>query len=284
MKSPACRRWLIACAWLAAHADAIAQACTGPYAVGTVQTTLVDSERGRSVPVRVHYPATLAGSNTAAVNGCAFPVLAFGHGFTIAHTSYGYLADGLATHGVVVVLPATEEGFSPSHASFGADLRFAANAVRNIDALRAAVGPVRAIGGHSMGGGAAILGGAGLDGYFGLAPANTNPSAITAAPFVVAPALILLGSRDCVTPRAQHADPIFQALATPLADKRMIEIAGGSHCQFSVGSLTCGIGEQSCGGSATISQAVQQAATLAEAIPFLRGLHAPDLVWSAGFE
>ncbi len=279
------RRWLRLCAMTPlVFGSAIALACDGPHAVGTLQTTLVDSERNRNVPVRVHYPAVQNGSNTAAVTGCGFPAFAFGHGFTIAHTSYGYLADALAAAGIVVVLPGTEEGFSPNHARFGADLRFAASAVRDLDSLRQAVGPVRAIGGHSMGGGAAILGGAGLDGYLGLAPANTNPSAIAAAPSVSAPALMILGARDCVTPRAQHADPIFAALATPTADKRIVEIAGGSHCQFSVGSLTCGIGEQSCGGSATIPPDAQQSATLAEAIPFLRSLRAPEQVFASGYE
>jgi predicted dienelactone hydrolase len=256
--------------------------CTGPFAVGSADWNLFDAARGREIPVRVHYPAAQPGGSP--LMGCAFPSLSFGHGFTIAHTAYEYLATGLAAAGVVVALPATEGGLSPNHAAFGADLRFVATTIGDHPTLVNVLGPVRAVGGHSMGGGAAVLAGTGLDGYLGLAPANTNPSAIVAAAAISVPALLITGSRDCVTPRVQHADPIFQALATPLADKRIVEIVGGSHCQFSGGSLTCSLGEQSCGGSATIGASVQQNQVLAEVVAFLRALAPRDLGFADGFE
>ena len=43
---------------------------------------------------------------------------------------------------------------------------------------------------------------------FALAPAETSPSAIAAASGIVAPTLIITGSRDCVTPSAAQAGPI----------------------------------------------------------------------------
>ncbi len=266
-----------------------AGSCDAPFAVGSAQQLLVDTARAnREVPVRVLYPASSAGAATPAVNGCAFPVLAFGHGFTIANTAYAYLADALAAQGFIVVLPATEGGLSPDHAEFGRDLRFSVDAVALSPPWTAAAGVRRAIGGHSMGGGAAVLAmtvAPGIDALFALASANTNPSAITAAASVFAPTLLLTGSRDCVTPSADHALPIFAALATPTEHKLRVDIAGASHCQFSSGSLTCSIGEASCGGGASISSASQQQQTLATLIPWLRQQLTPaQTLLANGFE
>ena len=267
--------------------SAVADSCTGPFAIGVAQPGFNDPARaGRAVATRVHYPAMVAGVGSAAISGCGFPVVAFGHGFTIANSAYAYLADGLASAGYIVVLPATESGFSPSHLEFGRDLVFVLNAVATAPQWAAAAGNGRAIGGHSMGGGAAVLGVGAANSapvLFALAPAETNPSAVTAAAAIAVPALLITGSRDCVTPTAQHAGLIHAALQTPGPQKLLVDISGASHCQFTTGSFTCNVGEQSCGGGATIALADQHAQTLALLLPWLAQAFAP-VAFADGFE
>ncbi len=282
-------RRLLALLALALGNPGLAGDCDVPFAVGQAQQVLIDAARGdREVPVRVFYPAILAGAATPAVSGCGFPLLAFGHGFTIANSAYGDLAQALAAQGFIVALPGSEGGLSPDHAEFGRDLRFVVDALAASAQWTAAVGDRRAIGGHSMGGGAAVLAvaaGTGIDALFALAPADTQPSAITAAASVSAPTLLITGSRDCVTPSDQHALPILAALATPAEHKLRVDIAGASHCQFSGGSLTCSIGEASCGGGATIGASYQQQQTLAILIPWLQQQLTPSQALLAdGFE
>lgn len=270
-----------------AAGSALAGSCTGPFAVGMAQPGFNDPARaGRAVATRVHYPATVAGTGAAAIGGCGFPVIAFGHGFTIANSAYAYLADGLASAGYIVVLPATESGLSPSHLEFGRDLAFVLGAVATAPQWAAAAGSGRAIGGHSMGGGAAVLAVSAANPatvLFALAPAETNPSAVTAASAIAAPALLITGSRDCVTPTAQNAGLIHAALQTPGTQKLLVDIGGASHCQFTTGSFTCSVGEQSCGGSATIALADQHAQTLALLLPWLEQVLAPA-PFADGFE
>ncbi len=266
---------------------ALAGTCTGPFSVGVAQPGFSDPARaGRAVATRVHYPAMVGGNGTAAISGCGFPVVAFGHGFTIANSAYAYLADGLAAAGYIVVLPATEAGLSPSHLEFGRDLVFVLGAVAAAPQWAASAGVGRAIGGHSMGGGAAVLGASAANSapvLFALAPAETNPSAVAAAGTIAVPALLITGSRDCVTPSAQNAGLIHAALQTPVAQKLLVEIGGASHCQFTTGSFTCSFGEQSCGGSATIAAADQQAQTLALLLPWLEQVFTSDF-FADGFE
>lgn len=253
-----------------------AQNCAGPFAIGEVQRTYRDPARGnRSVGVLIRYPATRSGSNAPPVTGCGFPAIVFGHGFTISHQAYRFLSDGLVPAGYVLAFPSTEGGLSPSHARFAADLAFVARALSTDSWLAPALGAGRAIGGHSMGGGSAVLaasGNAGIHALFALAPAETNPSAVAAAPRVSVPTQFVLGSRDCVTPRARHAQPIFDRLGTPAGLKFIDEISGGSHCQFSNGAWTCSFGESTCGGSATISANAQHARTIAILRGFLDGV------------
>lgn len=274
-------------------ASALAQGkaanCVPPYAVGTTLPTLVDPARNdRSIALRVHYPATAGGAGSPALTGCGFPVIAFGHGFTIGASAYDWLASSLAAAGFIVVMPTTEGGLSPDHAEFGRDLGFITETLTATSPWNLAAGSARAIGGHSMGGGSAVLGVAGTSGIaalFALAPAQTTPSAITAASGIAVPTLFITGSRDCVTPVAAHAGPILTALATPEPRKQLIDIDGASHCQFSGGSLTCSIGEGSCGGAATISASSQQSQTLALLIPWLQQQLAPESALLAdGFE
>lgn len=260
-------RWrLLPSALLVLAMAAPALACDGPYPVGEVARTWQDPARGnRSVGALIRYPRQAGAIDAPPVAGCDFPVLAVGHGFTIPADRYRFLVDGLVPGGVIVVLPTTEGGLSPNHAAFGEDLAFVTRALGADPLFAGAAGALRGVAGHSMGGGAAVLAAAadpGLGFLVALAPAETNPSAIAAAATVGVPTLVLTGSRDCVTPFAAHAGPILSALAS--VSVRHVDLAGGSHCQFSDGHFTCAIGEAGCGGNATISASVQQHRTIEE--------------------
>lgn len=260
-------RWrLVPSALLVLAMAAPALACDGPYPVGEVARTWQDPDRGnRSVGVLIRYPRQAGAIDAPPVAGCDFPVLAVGHGFTIPADRYRFLVDGLVPGGVIVVLPTTEAGLTPNHAAFGADLAFATRALRADPVFAGVAGTVRGVIGHSMGGGASVLAAASdpdIAMLVGLAPAETTPSAAAAAMNVRSPTLVLTGSRDCVTPFAAHAGPILSALAS--VSVRHVDLAGGSHCQFSDGHFTCAIGEAGCGGNATISASVQQQRTIEE--------------------
>jgi pimeloyl-ACP methyl ester carboxylesterase len=257
---------LIGIALVAAPSGVPALSCDGPFPIGEATRTWQDPDRGnRNVGVLIRYPRQAGAVGAPPVEGCAFPVIAVGHGFTIPADRYRFLVDGLVPGGVILVFPTTEAGLSPNHAAFGADLAFVTRALRADPAFTSAAGALRGVAGHSMGGGAAVLAAAadpGLGLLVALAPAETNPSAIAAAAQVGVPTLVLTGSRDCVTPFAAHAGPILSALGSVFV--RHVDLAGGSHCQFSDGHFTCSIGEGSCGGAAMIPAATQHATTVEE--------------------
>ena len=256
---------------LAGHAAPTLAACDSGLTVKSVTKTYRDAARAnRSVGVTVHYP-TASSTSTAIVTGCGFPVVSFGHGFTIGNNAYAYLPNRLVPSGYVVVMPSTEGGLSPNHANFGKDLAFVLDAVRSDPIFAGALGTRSAIGGHSMGGGAAFLGtvGSRANALFALAPAETNPKASVAATSISIPTMVVTGTRDCVAPYAQHAGLMLAALATPDASTYDAPITGGNHCQFTTGSSTCSFGQSTCGGSATITAAQQQTLTLDSVKPFL---------------
>ncbi len=72
----------------------------GPHAVSHVDETWTDPARHREVPVRVYIPGPQADGA-----GARFPVIVFSHGWGGSRTSYAYLAEHLASHGYLVVLP-----------------------------------------------------------------------------------------------------------------------------------------------------------------------------------
>ncbi len=244
------------------------------YQIGQRVMTYQDAARGnRNIGTDIFYPADTSGANVpvAAPPVGGFPVIAFGHGFTIGSNLYSFVEE-LAADGYIVVLPATETGFAPNHTNFGEDLAFLVNALKAAGAtpasfLYGAVAARGAVGGHSMGGGASFLGAqgdAGVDAVFGFASANTNPSAIAAAANVTVPTLLLAAGNDCVAPPSSHQIPIYDASAS--ACRAYVEIDGASHCQFNDYSLTCDIGEFC---SASISRASQFALTTSVLLPWL---------------
>ena len=93
-----------------------------------------------------------------------------------------------------------------------------------------------------------------VDCIAGLAPAETNPSAIAAAPSVTVPAMVLSGSSDAVTPPADNHIPIFDGTASSC--RIFVNIINGSHCGFANSGSLCDFGEF---GFSGLSREAQQA-------------------------
>jgi len=237
-----------------------------PYAIGSRSFTFTDASRSnRSIPVQVYYPAQFAAGNAPAVLDATepFPVIVFGHGFTIGVGNYGFVHQALVPQGFVIALVDTETGFAPNHGNFGQDIAFVADAMLALNSepgspFEGLLAPQAGAAGHSMGGGAALLSvqySANIAAVMPFAPADTNPSAITASASITIPASIISGSGDCVAPPAQHQIPMYQALPGP--DRYYVSVLDGSHCQFAQGSFTCNAGQIICLGRTYISESLQ---------------------------
>jgi dienelactone hydrolase len=252
------------------------------FAQGLGHTTLTftDATRNnRPIPCEVYYPATSAGDNTTALDPASlglngFPAIAVGHGFVIGAANYDIIAEQLIPFGFVVALVNTEAGFAPNHQDFGLDLAFVTHALQqesqnSTSILYNVVNQEKeAIIGHSMGGGAAWLAAASdptIDAIVGLAPAETNPSAIAAASQVTCSALVFSGSEDAVTSPADNHQPIYDGTNSDC--KTFVSLTGGSHCGFIDSGTLCDFGEPF-GGS--LARADQQDAYLTLMTAWLR--------------
>jgi len=205
----------------------------------------------------------MAGDAVPVADG-TFPFIAFGHGFVMDYTAYQNITDAIVTSGYVMIYVETEGGFAPAHADFGLDLAYVADHFFEENATAGSLFQSHlidrcAIMGHSMGGGATWLAAttsASVDCIAGLAPAETNPSAIAAASNVNVPALVLSGSSDVVTPPADHHIPIYEGTTTEC--KIFVDILNGSHCGYANSGSLCDFGEFGFNG---LSRAEQQVIT-----------------------
>lgn len=260
--------------------------CSAPFAVGETTKSYTDPTRNnRAVAVLIRYPKQSPAA-TEPLAGCAFARVAVGHGFTIPGDRYGYLSAQLVPLGYVLVFVRSEEGFSPSHETFARDLVFALRALAQDVQFANVVGAPSAVLGHSMGGGASFLAASfdpQLRALIALAPAETTPSAIAAAASLRLPTLVMTGSNDCVTPLAQHVQPMLAALATAPQHRRHSVLTGGTHCQFSDGYFTCSIGEGMCP-AAGITAVQQQLLVSSEVSVFLARYLRDGLIFFDGFE
>jgi dienelactone hydrolase len=219
------------------------------FEVGHVSATYIDPTRSdRSIACEVYYPSTAAGDAVPVAEG-TFPFIAFGHGFVMDYTAYQNITDALVASGYVMIYVETEGGFAPAHADFGLDLAYVADHFYEENATAGSLFQTHlidrcAIMGHSMGGGATWLAAntsESVDCIAGLAPAETNPSAIAAASNVNVPALVLSGSSDAVTAPADNHTPIFESTAS--ACKYFVNIIEGSHCGYANSGSLCDFGE-----------------------------------------
>lgn len=254
------------------------------YAIGHTTITFNDAGRtggfgsgggaGRQIQSEIYYPAVTAGNNTAVVNG-SFPVIVFGHGFVMSWDAYQNIWEELVPEGYILVFPRTEGGFSPVHNEFALDLALCVNKMQALNSNSSSlffnhVSSKSALMGHSMGGGASILAAANnstIETVIGLAPAETTPSAITAAVQVTVPALIFSGSADGVTPPNDHHIPIYNSLSSLC--KYFISITGGAHCYFANSNFNCDFGEGVSSTGISISRAQQHAILFEYILPWL---------------
>ena len=258
-------------------AAAFSHALAEPYAIGSTTVSFVDASRGdRVVAVEIYYPADAAGSGVPVGGpaGLEYPVVAFGHGYQLTVDKYDFVWQGLVPEGYIVALPKTGGELFPDHLQFGMDLAFVIDAMRESGGdpdspfyQRVAFEAV--VMGHSMGGGASYLAAkenSTITAIANFAAAETNPSAIGAAPFVSVPALVFAGSHDCVTPPPSNQLPMYDALSSGC--KTYVSITGASHCQFAESSFLCSLGEGACP-NPTVSRSQQQAIAMGLLGPWL---------------
>ena len=261
----------------------IAFVCTmafGQYQVGHTTITFNDPSRtggfgsgggtGRQIQTEIYYPAAAAGDNVAASIG-TFPVIVFGHGFAMSWDAYTNIWEHFVPMGYIMAFPRTEGSLvpSPSHSDFGLDLALVEQLIQGQNTTSSSilyqhVSANAAIMGHSMGGGATILAAQNntyIKTIVGLAPAETSPSAISAAPNVTVPAVIYSGSSDGVTPPADHHVPNYNGLASVC--KTFVSIIGGAHCYFANSNFNCDFGEATSSSGISITREQQQTTTFA---------------------
>jgi dienelactone hydrolase len=231
---------------------------------------------GRQIQTEIYYPAATAGNNVAIASG-TFPVIVFGHGFAMSWDAYQNIWEHYAALGYILAFARTEGSLipSPSHSDFGLDLKLIGEKMTSENANSASpffqsMNGNTAIMGHSMGGGTTILAAANnpnIKAIVGLAPAETNPSAIAAAPNVSVPAIIFSGSSDGVTPPADHHIPIYNGLISTC--KTFVSVVGGGHCYYANTNFNCDFGETTSSTGISITRAQQQARTFSLLDPWL---------------
>ena len=231
---------------------------------------------GRQIQTEIYYPAAVAGENVAVANG-QFPIIVFGHGFAMNWDAYSNIWNQLVPLGYIMAFPRTESGLfpSPSHGDFGQDIALVAQkmttAAQTTGSLfEGKLTEYACAMGHSMGGGAAVLAASQnnvFDCYLGLAPAETNPSAIAAAANLQVPSLILSGTNDGVTPPSQHHLPIYDAI--PQECKSFSSLIGGGHCYFANTNFNCDFGESTSSTGISLTRAAQQSLMYQQVTPWL---------------
>jgi dienelactone hydrolase len=226
-----------------------------PYAIGRIRIELQDQSRNRTIPVEVYYPAQNAGNNAAWAPGF-FPMVILGHGFAMTYAAYENLSGFFVPKGYVFAMIDTENGLiSVSHPDFAADYQYV---MQNLELPNVLSNSIAFLG-HSMGGGAAFLAASQEPQpqlLVGLAPAETNPSAIGAANSINCPVFVFSGQGDAVTPPSENHSPMYDA-SNSLC-KGFINILGGAHCYFASSNFFCDFGETTAGSSIQISRSQQQ--------------------------
>ena len=222
-----------------------------------LEWTFVDEARSsRDIPVFFKFDPDQTGP---------FPLVVLGHGFLMGPEDYDDMSGYLTEAGFAVALLGTETGLTPSHGDFGLDMAFVANhaSAEVGGALEGLISNATALVGHSMGGGASWLGaaemGASLGAVIGWAPAETSPSAIAAAGNVTAPALVISGTGDAITPPLSSHIPVYESLPGTTC-RGFASLENGSHCGYSDSGTLCDFGEL---GFSGMSREAQQAHTAA---------------------
>ena len=238
------------------------------YNIGHTNMAFFDEARNRSISTEIYYPADETGENVELANG-GFPVIVFGHGFLMAYEAYANFWTELVPKGYIMAFPTTEMSLSPAHEELGADIRFVADEVLNLNnnestILYNSIHAKIALMGHSMGGGASLLASennANISTVINFAAAETSPSAIMAAANVNVPALIFTGEEDCVAPEIENQIPMYEAINSDC--KTLIKVKNGGHCYFADNNFACNLGETFCGNDFVITREEQHETTFA---------------------
>lgn len=248
------------------------------FAIGRQTITLIDPTRSnRSIPSEIFYPATAAGTGTTVAAG-TFPVIVFGHGFSMNYDAYANFWNELVPQGYILIFPKTEIGPIPfpSHSDFADDMNycitwFLGQNTTSASPYNQKLNGKFAVMGHSMGGGCSFVAAsrnANITAIANYAAAETNPSAITAAASITIPAMVFGGSKDCVAGPSGNQTPMYNALASDC--KSLVIITDGSHCQFGESNTLCNFGETtSCPFASYISRSAQHSKTFQYLNPFL---------------
>jgi dienelactone hydrolase len=263
----------------------LAQFCPAQISIGHTTFTFNDPSRsggfgsgggtGRQIQTEVYYPATSAGTSTPVASG-EFPIIVFGHGFAMTWDAYSNIWEHYVPRGYIMAFVRTESSLfpSPSHGDFGLDLTLVAQTMQDLQTTNALfqnhIYPKVGLMGHSMGGGASFLAAnnnTNIAALIGLAPAETNPSAIAVATNVQVPSIVFSGSSDGVTPPAQHHIPMYDGITSTC--KSFVNIIGGAHCYFANTNFNCDFGESTSSTGISISRTEQQNATYSILDPWL---------------
>jgi dienelactone hydrolase len=256
----------------------------GPHAAGESTVTVV-RPGGSTFTAVLNYPATATGAGTPFdAAGAPYPGVAFGHGFFQPVSAYTSTLRHLATWGFFVISPTTQGGLFPSHAALADDLRHCLTwlQLQTADPAspyhQAVDTAAFGLSGHSMGGGASCLAAAAdarVRALAPLAPAETNPSAVTALASVATPTRLVCGTQDSIVPTASNGAPMYAATAGP---RQLVSIVGGWHCGFEDAPALGGFGCD----SGALSRPEQLALTRRELTEFfLLYLAGDDARWSA---
>jgi len=199
------------------------------YTIGNYSKTFYDASRNRNIPTQIFYPIDQANPSET------FPYIVFGHGWLMSYSYTQVLTDNLVQLGWIVALPTTEGGLFPSHLNFALDLAFLQGAMLTennnpTSVLFNKIEPLAVVGGYSMSGGSAILAASDNQNFVSVitfAAAETNPSAISAAPSVTVPTLTFSGSSDNIAPPASHQIPMYNNLSSDY--KAHVTLTGATH-------------------------------------------------------
>ncbi len=196
---------------LLCHTTLLAQFPVGVRDVGWTNTT---GQGAATLTARVHYPATVAGSNAPILaRAGGWPVVVFLHGFASPGTLYSALCDAFAERGFVVVVSTTSTFDNVGQERDGRALFPAVVAANASGAFAAALDTTRiGLAGHSMGGGNVGNVLSSNPGYrCGFAIAPVQPRSGNAGRVLV-PIAIVAGQGDVIAPAGLFAEPYYQSL------------------------------------------------------------------------
>jgi dienelactone hydrolase len=198
-----------------APSESSLRASRGPFATTSASATGVTGFGGG----RIYYPTSTSEGTFGGV------VLA--PGFTAGASTYGGLAERVASHGFVVFAIDTNSrlDFPPSR---GDQIQAALDYLVQSSSVRSRIDASRlAVSGHSMGGGGT------------LEAANDRASLQAAVPLqpwhstkswsgIRVPTMIIGAQNDTIASTGSHAEPFYESLSDSI-EKAYVELAGESH-------------------------------------------------------